>query len=421
MAHIQDRWYRDKTDPVTGEIMVNSKGKPVQEPTPEHGKGLRYRVKYQDPDKRERSKSFPDKQLGRAKEFMTKVENDKYARTYTDPNAGNVEFKAYAVKVLAARSQDESTVDNLTNRMNSQAYPFLGRKLLSSFATPELIRSWLAWMNSRDKPVSAAYQRQVFDLVSTILDAAVVDEKIRKNPCKDASVRPPKPIPRTVTPWRETRLRKVELALPARFKPCISLGAGVGLRQGEMFAFSLDNVDRKEMVYHCTRQMVTVNGMRKFKLPKGHKTRVVPLGHGVLDGLDAYAELFPPVEITLPWAERDGRETETIRVLMVNDAGDLYTRQAFNNVVWRPTFAKAGLSYVDREDGMHALRHLFASALLALGVTVKELAAYLGHASEAFTLKTYTHLMPSSYSRARQAVNEMFTPRRSAQAAAVTA
>ncbi|MGO1057484.1 site-specific integrase, partial [Crossiella sp. CA198] len=85
MAHIQDRWYRDKTDPVTGEIVVNSKGKPVQEPTPEHGKGLRYRVKYQDPDKRERSKSFPDKQLGRAKEFMTKVENDKYAGTYTDP------------------------------------------------------------------------------------------------------------------------------------------------------------------------------------------------------------------------------------------------------------------------------------------------------------------------------------------------
>ncbi|MGO1051542.1 tyrosine-type recombinase/integrase [Crossiella sp. CA198] len=352
---------------------------------------------------------------------MTKVENDKYAGTYTDPNAGNVEFKAYAVTVLAARSQDESTVDTLTSRMNSQVYPFLGRKLLSSFSTPDVIRKWLAWMNEQDKPVSAGYQRQVFGLVSSVLDAAVADGKIKINPCRDASVHPPKPISRNITPWPDTRLRRVELALPTRFKPCIPLGAGLGLRQGEVFAFSLDNVDRKEMVYHCTRQMVTVNGARKFKLPKGHKTRVIPLGHGVLDDLDAYAKRYPPVEITLPWAERDGRATETVRVLMVNDAGDLYTRQTFNSVVWRPTFTKAGLSYADRVDGMHALRHLFASALLERGVTVKELAAYLGHSSEGFTLKTYTHLMPSSYSRARQAVNEMFAPRHSAQAAVVTA
>lgn len=421
MAHIQDRWYQDKKDPATGEIVLNSKGKPVQEPTADHGKGLRYKVRYLDPDKIERAKSFPDKQLGRAKEFKTKVENDLYAGTYVDPNAGKVEFRVYAKTVLSGRSQDESTVTVERIRLENQAYPFLGRKLLSSFNTPDVIRKWLAWMNERDRETSATYQRLVFDLVSSILDAAVADGKLKANPCRDKSIQAPKPIRRKVTPWSDARLRRVELALPARFKPCVPLGAGLGLRQGEILAFSLDNVDREEMVYHCTRQMVTVGGVRKFKLPKGHKTRSIPLGRGVLELLDAYAETYPPVSITLPWAERDGRTTETIRVLMVNDAGDLYTGQTFNKSVWKATFRRAGLPYQDREDGMHAMRHLFASAMLARGVSIKELAAFLGHADEGFTLKVYTHLMPSSYDRARVAIDDVFKPRQAPPSAEETA
>jgi site-specific recombinase XerD len=34
---------------------------------------------------------------------------------------------------------------------------------------------------------------------------------------------------------------------------------------------------------------------------------------------------------------------------------------------------------------MHALRHLVASSILQQGVSIKELATFLGHADEAFT------------------------------------
>ncbi|WP_040723128.1 tyrosine-type recombinase/integrase, partial [Nocardia veterana] len=60
----------------------------------------------------------------------------------------------------------------------------------------------------------------------------------------------------------------------------------------------------------------------------------------------------------------------------------------------------------NRVDGMHAMRHLYASKLLARGVSVKELADYLGHEDPGFTLRVYTHLLPSSHERARQAVDE---------------
>ena len=57
---------------------------------------------------------------------------------------------------------------------------------------------------------------------------------------------------------------------------------------------------------------------------------------------------------------------------------------------------------------MHALRHYFASALLANGVDIRALAAYLGHHDPWFTLRTYVHLMPSSDNRMRQAVDTDF-------------
>ncbi|TCC46329.1 hypothetical protein E0H73_43980 [Kribbella pittospori] len=54
---------------------------------------------------------------------------------------------------------------------------------------------------------------------------------------------------------------------------------------------------------------------------------------------------------------------------------------------------------------MHALRHYFASITLADGVNIKELSKYLGHHDPGFTLQMYTHMLPSSYDRAWQAVD----------------
>ena len=39
--------------------------------------------------------------------------------------------------------------------------------------------------------------------------------------------------------------------------------------------------------------------------------------------------------------------------------------------------------------------------MLAGGVSIKELAEYLGHKDPAFTLRVYAHMLPSSYDRAR--------------------
>lgn len=51
------------------------------------------------------------------------------------------------------------------------------------------------------------------------------------------------------------------------------------------------------------------------------------------------------------------------------------------------------------------VRHHYASVLLDAGESIKAVSEYLGHADAGFTLRTYTHLMPSSDERTRQAVD----------------
>ncbi|WP_308196239.1 tyrosine-type recombinase/integrase [Nocardioides bruguierae] len=83
-------------------------------------------------------------------------------------------------------------------------------------------------------------------------------------------------------------------------------------------------------------------------------------------------------------------------------------RNHVNGYVWRPALKAAGID-AGTDTGMHALWHFYASALLEAGVSIKALSEYLGHHDPAFTLRTYTHLMPTSNDAVRHAIDALWT------------
>jgi integrase len=97
----------------------------------------------------------------------------------------------------------------------------------------------------------------------------------------------------------------------------------------------------------------------------------------------------------------------TARLLVTTPQGRPVHRSAFNIGRWQPALKAAGIP-AGRENGQHALRHYYASALLARGVDIRALSEYLGHHDPGFTLRTYVHLMPDADDRARQAVDAAF-------------
>jgi integrase len=184
------------------------------------------------------------------------------------------------------------------------------------------------------------------------------------------------------------------------------VAAGCGLRQGEAFGLSPDDVDFLRGVVHVRRQVKLVHARQVFGAPKGGKERDVPLPEMVALALAAHLQAFPAVKVTLPWREPDGR-TETAGLVVTTRERTALARTYFNRYIWKPALDEAGVP-ATRDNGMHALRHTYASVLLEDGVSIKALAEYLGHADPGFTLRTYTHLMPSSEDRARAAVDRAF-------------
>jgi integrase len=86
------------------------------------------------------------------------------------------------------------------------------------------------------------------------------------------------------------------------------------------------------------------------------------------------------------------------------DSRSAYNRNSVNDYVWKPALRAAGIPAI-RENGMHALRHWFASVPLDAGTSIKALAEHLGHVDPGFTLRIYTHMMPESEDRSRKAID----------------
>lgn len=393
MGHVQDRWYKTVIDPDTG--------KPVRVKTDLYGKGMRYKVRHLDPDGKEVSRSFPDRAKRQADEFLHKVENDKREGTYLDPSGAKVKFKEYAEQWLAGQSFKSTTRVSVPSRLMNQAYPFLGHLELGAIS-PTTIRNWIRWM--MDHGTAQSYRHVCFIHVSSILNAAVDDRKIGTNPCKARSVTKPTPGQRKIVPWTDARLKAMRLALDPLVEIAVPLGAGAGLRQGEMFGLSPDDIDRDAQVIHVVRQIQQTDNKLIFCLPKRDKVRDVPLSGATLAALDLYMEMFPSVSVALPWEEVDGKLV-SFDLIMTDDEDRPWWRQVFNHKRWRPALERAGVTNATREDGTHALRHYYASVLLEGGVSIKALSEYLGHADPGFTLRTYTHLMPASHDRTRRVID----------------
>ncbi|WP_345337142.1 site-specific integrase [Planotetraspora kaengkrachanensis] len=191
------------------------------------------------------------------------------------------------------------------------------------------------------------------------------------------------------------------------------IGAGCGLRQGEIFGLPLDEVDFDEGWMRVAYQVKLINGRLVFAPPKREKERDVPLPARVAEALKTHADLFPPVKVTLPWRTPDGPPLTKLLFFSRNGGGPV-RRSDFNVFAWKPALVAAGVipepikgerHQAAREHGMHALRHFYASVLLDAGENIKALSQYLGHSDPGFTLRVYTHLMPSSEGRTRRAVD----------------
>jgi integrase len=394
MGSIQDRWWKTVRQP---------DGTTKRVKTDRYGVGDRYRVRYDGPDGRQRSTSFPDRKKKAAENFLTTVESDKLRGSFIDPSAGRVLFRERAELWLRTHRFDESSRELAELRVRKHIVPFFGHMQMSAIR-PGAVMEWDASLAGE---LASSTRSVAFSFLSAIFTAAVDDGVIAKNPCSAKSVTQPEPIVRKVIPWRMDQVSAIRAGLPARYRPMVDIGAGCGLRQGEILGVSPDDFDFDEGWLHVRRQVKRVRSCLVFGLPKTDLERRTPLPDSVARVMKAYFDLVSPLWITLPWEDPVRGEPTRVRLVFTTPRRNAINRSTFNDNAWRPAVIEAGL-VPTRSTGMHALRHFFASALLDAGESIKAVAEYLGHTDPAFTLRTYTHLMPGSQGRALRAIDDLF-------------
>lgn len=150
-----------------------------------------------------------------------------------------------------------------------------------------------------------------------------------------------------------------------------------------------------------------------FAPPKGGRERKVPLPRSVSEALAEHIRLFPPQEVTPPWKTPHGKP-RTAHLIFTGPHGGAINRNHFNAHTWRPARRKAGIAD-SHENGMHTLRHYYASVLLqggpeVRGVDIRRLSEYLGHHNPACTLRVYSHLMPDAEEQTLKAIDTALSP-----------
>lgn len=399
---VDDLWFLTKKGP-DGERLKSKR----------HGRGKRWRVRYVDDTGKPKQQLFGKKVD--ADNYDVNVRSDVARGQYVDPRAGKLTLKAYGTSWLDAQTFDPSTREAVEIRLRNHVYPLLGGHELRALSQrPSLVQAWVRGLQGQ---LAANYVRTVFANLSAVFTAAADDGLIVRNPCRAASVKPPAADQRKIRPWPADRVAVVRAGLPARYAATVDCGAGIGMRQGEVLGLSPDDVDWLRRVVHVRRQVKQIHGRLVFAPPKGGKERDVPLSEGISLRAAHHLEQWPAQPVTLPWLEPTGKPVTVNLMFTGRERGKAVNRNYFNAHLWKPALVGAGVipepppgeRYVEsREHGFHALRHAFASELLAEGVDIRSLAEFLGHSDPGFTLRVYCHLMPSSEDKARRAVDRAF-------------
>ncbi|MFE7954449.1 tyrosine-type recombinase/integrase [Streptomyces sp. NPDC057413] len=402
---IEDRWLKKRPNPQTGK----------RERTELYGKCLRYRVAGI-PGVRKRSFATLDE----AKEWKAKTIAAMKKKDFVDERDGDILLGDYITdEWWPGCEYDETTADTMRQKIFKHIVDSsLGRTQMNAIGE-EHLKAWKKELQA--KPLADSTIEVVWTYLSSIFKSAL-GKRIARNPCQDVdkSVRP-KGAPATkARAWTAEEARAIREAMTARYRVVADLGMYAGLRQGEAFAFSPDDIDETRMVLHVRRQLqwTKTKPVAYFKLPKGRKERSIPLSPGLLQLLRAHEQAFPPITVTLPWKGpgNDNKPTAKVRLMASTHWGNVIRWGTFNGRTMKPALAAAGVIAPregnehwgweqSREMMHHRWRHTYASVQLGAGEDPVSVSHWMGHASITITLETYAHFMPDNGTRGRTAMD----------------
>lgn len=376
------------------------------------------------PDGKEKTRAFQTRDA--AVKHARKMEADLDRGEYIDPDSGKVLLGSIAGRWLELRQVGASSRRHYESVYRLHVGPAFANRQVKSVRPSEV----LAWLQGLAGTYGTSTQGTAYMILAGTLDLAVADGLRRDNPAKSHIIKPPVTTTEERALWETGRVVSVIDAHALAYRVLPVLAAGCGLRGGEAFGIAFEDFDFDAGKVAVRRQVTRVGGQFVFKLPKGGKERTAPLADGVAAYVRAHVEAFPPAPYELPWMTEAGKLTGEPHScgLLVRWAGDdprthgkHVVASSFDQFVWKPVLASLGIippaakdkrgiwryQGGTRRDGLHMLRHWYASCLLDAGVSLSGVMEFLGHSRKGkpVTLGTYGHVTDETFAAAREAAD----------------
>lgn len=354
MARVEDRWL--KRDRKTR--------------TAEYGKGMRWRVVWEEPGGQQRKKSFASKDA--AEYFLTSVSSDLHTGEYHPLTSGVMTLGEWShIWMKAQAHQRPQSMAMVETRTRINIISTLGETPLRDL-TRTLIQDAVAVWGETLAPSTI---KLTFTYLSGMLKLAVDEKQIKANPCLKVKL---PPVERSaIMPLTVDQVERIYSAMVSPYRLPVIVAAASGLRPSELFGLTWDRVDLDRGVLTVDRQLTGRAASRPEwgPLKTKYSYRTVQVGAVTVEHLRRQAV--------------SGSEG-----LVFNDRGFSLTRTNRSDM-WRSRREK--LPWMG--DGWHQLRHHHASLLIAAGMSPVAVAHRLGHKDATETLRTYAHLWPTDDAR----------------------
>jgi integrase len=331
-----------------------------------------YLARHRGPTGHKISKSFKLKRD--AELWLAAEEVAKASSTWVSPAQSKVTVGAWADQWLAGQAHLKQSAQ-ARYRGIAQKYvkPRWGTVPLNRVTHADVV----AWLSSLTGGLSASSVRHIHRTLSLILELAVRDGRLTKNPAHGVKLQKlPQPGKRYLDRDEVFRLADSAGEHGEQYRALILLLAFCGLRWGEAAGLKVGRVDpmRRKLIVAETLIDDKTTGALVWESPKNHAAREV------------YMPPFLADELAQVVAGKGQDE-----LVFVTNRGKPLSNGNFRRYVFDQAAADAGLAGITP----HVLRHTAASLAVSAGANVKAVQRMLGHASAAMTLDVYAGLFDS--------------------------
>ncbi len=332
----------------------------------------RWQARYPGPDGTLRPAPMTFERKKDASDWLATKRTEIMEGEWRAPEAGRVPFGVYARTWLDERPNlSPTTYDRYESALRLHLLPTFGKLALSDI-TEARVRQWRSARLAAG--IGAPTVAKSYRLLRAILNTAVDDRLIRRNPCRIKGASDDQAPERPILTVAE--VYEVAEVIGPRWRALVLLATFTSLRFGELAALRRRDVDLGTGVIHVRRGQAEARGRLVIKDPKSEAgRRSIAIPAAVLPDLTAHLATYAQ-------AGPDG-------LVFVGAQGGCLRRHNFRRV-WTKAKHDAG---VNPEAHFHDLRHTGNTLAAATGASTRELMRRMGHASMRAAL-IYQHATP---------------------------